>query len=96
MSSERSACSRQDRRDSAGARLTASAAASTSPGATRAPVSPSTITSGSAPRRNATTGVPQACASAATIPNGSSHCAGQSTTAARAIASHSAVCGTAA
>ena len=36
MSRERSACSRQDRRDSAGARLTASAAASRSPGATRA------------------------------------------------------------
>ena len=60
--------------------------------ATRNPVVPSTITSGSAPRRNATTGVPHACASAATIPNGSSHFAGQSTTAARAIASHSSVC----
>ena len=45
----------------------------TSSGATRKPVTPSTITSLRPPRRNATTGVPHACASAATIPNGSSH-----------------------
>ena len=73
---------------------TASAAAPMSSGATRKPVTPSTITSPSAPRRKATTGVPHACASAATIPNGSSHLAGHRTTAARAIASQRAVRGT--
>ena len=40
------------------------------------------------PRSNATTGVPQACASAAAMPKGSSHMAGHRTTAARAICSH--------
>ena len=58
------------------------------------PVTPSTTTSSSAPLRNATTGVPQACASAATIPNGSSHIAGHSDDGARAIASQIAVRGT--
>ena len=37
------------------------------------PVTPSTTTSGTDPRRSATTGVPQAMASIMTIPNGSSH-----------------------
>ena len=52
------------------------------------------ITSPSPPRRNAITGVPQACASAAAIPKGSSQRAGNSTTAARAMACHSTVRGT--
>ena len=74
--------------------VTASAAARMSPGGTRKPVSPSAITSPSAPRLNATTGVPQACASAAAMPNGSSHWTGYKTTAARAIAAHSDARGT--
>ena len=47
-----------------------------SSGGTRKPVTPSTITSPSPPRLNATTGVPHACASAAASPKGSSHLAG--------------------
>ena len=66
-----------------------------SPGGTRKPVTPSAITSLSAPRLNATTGVPQACASAAAMPNGSSHADGHKTTAARAIAAHNDARGTA-
>ena len=46
---------------------------------TRKPVTPSTITSLRAPRLNATTGVPHACASAAAIPKGRPHLAGNKT-----------------
>ena len=54
-------------------------AAGSSSGRSRTnPVTPSTTTSGTAPPRSATTGVPQAIASIITIPNGSSHCTGNS------------------
>jgi len=55
------------------------------------PVTPSVSISGAAPRSGATTGVPQASASASTRPNGPSHCDGKSTTFARR--SHSNVSG---
>ena len=74
---------------------TASAAALMSSGGTRKPVTPSAITSPRPPRLNATTGVPHACASAAAIPKGSAHLAGNRTTAARAMAAHSDARGTA-
>ena len=55
------------------ARATTAAASSRGRfGATSAPVTPSSTTSGSPPTRVATTGVPAASASAATVPNGSS------------------------
>ncbi len=93
-SSRPSACLRQAARESPAVFGTASAAAPTSSGRTRKPVTPSMITSLSPPRRNATTGVPHACASAAAIPKGSSQRAGYSTTAAPAMASHSEARGT--
>ena len=81
-------------REISAALATARTAARMSPGGTRNPVSPSAITSLSAPRLNATTGVPQACASAAAMPKGSSHWTGYRTTAAPAIAAHSDARGT--
>jgi hypothetical protein len=47
------------------------------------PVTPSTTTSGTEPRRSATTGVPQAIASIITMPNGSSQTMGKTRAAAR-------------
>ena len=56
-------------RDSSGSRGTAATACSTS--SQMKPVTPSSITSGTEPQRNAITGVPHAMASTITIPNGS-------------------------
>jgi hypothetical protein len=47
------------------------------------PVTPSTMTSGTEPRRSATTGVPQAMDSITTMPNGSSQQIGNSIAQAR-------------
>ena len=63
------------------ARATAATAPATS--STTKPVTPSVITSGTEPRRKATTGVPHAIASIITRPNGSGQSIGKSTPCAR-------------
>ena len=72
----RSNAARQPRREISSSRPTASTPSSTVE--TTNPVSPSSRTSGTEPRRKAITGVPQAIASIITSPNGSGQSMGKS------------------
>ncbi len=72
----RSNRARHAARDRDAARSTASTASSTP--STTNPVTPSSMTSGTEPRRHAITGVPHGIASAITMPNGSGQSIGNS------------------